>query len=690
MGTKNMHQIMAVALVALALLGLTAAVGAQGFSHILSFQGRLCGTDGKPLPDGPYVVQFKMYDAKVGGSSLWTETQGVTQIGGLFVAYLGSVTAFPGDLFTGGDRWLAIQAGQDPEMSTRFRLTPSPWAIYAAKADEATNADTVDGFHASNHAAAGKLLTLDANVRWPLWTIPQHQGSRLDADLLDGLDASDFWSKAEGGPFVELAPSVPQAGAEVAVVGGGAAPALTLENEGLALRAIRTDGQWSCVWQQMTPPAGPSARRMHAMAYDAESDRVILFGGQGGSTWGDTWAYDYNTNTWTQMTPATAPSARYHHAMAYDAESDRVILFGGYGGSSSLGDTWAYDYNTNTWTQMSPPTAPSARYRHAMAYDARSDRVVLFGGFGGSYLGDTWAYDYNTNTWTLMNPGTAPSTRCEHAMAYDAGSDRTILFGGTRGAYLGDTWAYDCNANTWTLMGPAAAPSFRDALAMAYDAQIDRIILFGGYNGAWLGDTWGYDWEANTWTQMVLPTAPGARYCHAMAYDAESDRVILFGGHTGTTYLGDTWALGGVYEAVAAEFRGSVYIAGDLLVDGEKNAIVPTASFGERKVYCQESTEVWFEHIGRGQLENGVATVDLDPIFLETVTIDSVHPMEVFITPYCPIGEYWVEPGRSGFTVRAKSEAAIGEFGYRVVAKRRGYEEAVLEPTGRGPQKNAR
>jgi hypothetical protein len=168
-------------LLALPILG--GAVSAQSFTHVLSFQGRLCGTDGKPVPDGPYVVKLTMYDAETGGSALWTETQGVTQVGGVFVAYLGSVTTFPGDLFTGGDRWLAIQVGQDPEMPTRFLLTPSPWAIYAAdsghagqadRALEAANSDTVDGLHASQQPAPDRLLSLDESGKWPLSVMPGH------------------------------------------------------------------------------------------------------------------------------------------------------------------------------------------------------------------------------------------------------------------------------------------------------------------------------------------------------------------------------------------------------------------------------------------------------------------------------------------------------------------------------------
>jgi hypothetical protein len=43
------------------------------------------------------------------------------------------------------------------------------------------------------------------------------------------------------------------------------------------------------------------------MAYNSVADRVIMFGGQVDKTsfkyTNETWTYDFNTNTWTNMTP---------------------------------------------------------------------------------------------------------------------------------------------------------------------------------------------------------------------------------------------------------------------------------------------------------------------------------------------------------------------------------------------------
>ena len=213
-------------------------------------------------------------------------------------------------------------------------------------------------------------------------------------------------------------------------------------------------------------PAGPAS-----MAYDAESDRVILFGGCSRTECpsDETWAYDFNTNRWTNLNPAKAPSPRSNHAMAYDSHSDRVILFGGCFVTRCPSDeTWAYDFNTNTWTKMSPVVRPNGRYEHAMAYDSQSDRTILFGGglAGGSPNDETWAYDFSADRWTNTNPSRAPSARRDHALAYDSQSDRVVMFGGqTGGGVTDETWAYDLGANVWTKTAPSVPSAPQDLQA---------------------------------------------------------------------------------------------------------------------------------------------------------------------------------------------------------------------------------
>jgi len=292
----------------------------------------------------------------------------------------------------------------------------------------------------------------------------------------------------------------------------------------------------------------PLGRAFHAMAYDAASDRVILFGGLSAPiVFGDTWAYDFNTNSWTAMNPPTSPDARTASAMAYDAQSDRVILFGGsFQQFGTLRDTWAFDFNSNAWTDMSATPSPDARTSSNMAYDAQLDRVILFGGVMNdepgnfTYYDETWAYDFDTNAWTQLRPSMKPSERVCFALAYDAESGRVILFGAENsGGLFDDTWAYNYNTNAWTDMNPAPRPLTQAYQAMAYDAGSDRVILFGGAGGS---ETWAYDFNSNTWTKMNPVVHPSGRWGHVMVYDEESKRVVLFGGGTGITPSNETWA----------------------------------------------------------------------------------------------------------------------------------------------------
>ena len=80
--------------------------------------------------------------------------------------------------------------------------------------------------------------------------------------------------------------------------------------------------------------------------------------------------------------------------MAYDPAISETILFGGYSSTgATLSDTWAW--NGSTWTQLSPPTLPTARADSTMAFDGATGKLVLFGGSildGTELLGDTWLY----------------------------------------------------------------------------------------------------------------------------------------------------------------------------------------------------------------------------------------------------------------------------------------------------------
>jgi hypothetical protein len=131
-----------------------------------------------------------------------------------------------------------------------------------------------------------------------------------------------------------------------------------------------------------------------------------------------------------------------------------------------------------------------------------------------------------------------------------------------------------------------------------------------------------------------------------------------------------------------AQVNGNLNVGNNLTVGGTKNAVVATASHGQRKLYADESAEVYFFDRGGGQLVNGVVVIALDPVWLETVTIDADHPMRVQITLTGDCnGVYISEKTATGFTVRElRGGVSNATFDWEVAAKRKGYEDERLAP----------
>jgi hypothetical protein len=121
-----------------------------------------------------------------------------------------------------------------------------------------------------------------------------------------------------------------------------------------------------------------------------------------------------------------------------------------------------------------------------------------------------------------------------------------------------------------------------------------------------------------------------------------------------------------------------LHVIGDFIATGTKSALVDTTSYGKRQLYAVESPENWFEDFGKADIIQGRTVVKLDPIFAETVSTQTDY--HIFLTPRgdCK-GLYIANQTATSFEVKelqsGKSNLA---FDYRIVAKRKGYEETRL------------
>jgi hypothetical protein len=246
--------------------------------------------------------------------------------------------------------------------------------------------------------------------------------------------------------------------------------------------------------------------------------------------------------------------------MAYDAKRERVVLFGGaydyHGDLGPVDDTW--EWNGTTWSlrAFTPSQRPPARAHHRMAYDAARTRIVLHGGIGefsggvaSQLYGDTWEWD-GGSTWVQRSTSSGPATRFQHGLAYDAKRERVMLFGGTTSYGSGgrnvaaDTWEW--NGTAWTARSFGGPPP-RDGHALVYDPGTRELVLFGGirrddYNGhTLLGDTWRWNDSASAWMVVATPNVPAERHGHAGVYDGARQQIVIAGGIGALGDLDDTW-----------------------------------------------------------------------------------------------------------------------------------------------------
>jgi hypothetical protein len=98
------------------------------------------------------------------------------------------------------------------------------------------------------------------------------------------------------------------------------------------------------------------------------------------------------------------------------------------------------------------------------------------------------------------------------------------------------------------------------------------------------------------------------------------------------------------------------------------------------KLFSEEAAELYFTDYGEGTLSNGRTHIELDPLFLQTVTIDAAHPMKVFVQLEgdCK-GVFVTNKSTTGFDVaELQGGTSNASFSYRVVCKRKYYEDERL------------
>ena len=307
-----------------------------------------------------------------------------------------------------------------------------------------------------------------------------------------------------------------------------------------------------------TKPTTPSARYGAKMIFDPVAKRGILFGGRTDRLFGlkyfdDLWAFDPQSQHWEEIETELRPAGRISPGMVYDPANHQIIVFGGGTKEDRAGDTWVYDVATNRWEEITPANSPSPRSDMGMVYDEAHQVVILFSGYCRgdfhSQCDDTWVFDPQTQTWTEMHPAEQPPIMYGHSLVYDSASEEVLLLGGNMLAtpmagYIETRWRYSYTESRWEEIEWVSAnhphPRYWQ---MATSTTNGHLFLFGGNGGNnFLNDTWLLDFGTGAGERIITQAAPSPRINAAIAYDPENELVILFGGFTeDRKSLQDTW-----------------------------------------------------------------------------------------------------------------------------------------------------
>ena len=116
----------------LMVLTLAANPARAAVPELVNFQGKLTDSAGTPITASVPMV-FKFYTTADSATPVWSETQDVTpDLTGLYSVLLGSATPFSAySISFSTAYWLGVTVGTDLEMTPRFKIVSSAYALYS-------------------------------------------------------------------------------------------------------------------------------------------------------------------------------------------------------------------------------------------------------------------------------------------------------------------------------------------------------------------------------------------------------------------------------------------------------------------------------------------------------------------------------------------------------------------------------
>jgi len=692
----------------------------------ITYQGRLTDENGVTVADDNYSVIFNIYGIDVGGLVLWSDTMVVATHSGLFTALLGSERALSPTIFNGTTRYLGIALLGDAEMTPRTPIVSVPYAMVAGNAVTGdVDCHTCDTVFVN---AVGPDSIVATNADTAVWII--NSGDNIGGALnvhAEGANNTAAITALKSSAYNFGTGEFPAYGGMFTADGGGgfgygsysqaSNNSALLPAYGVYGHAINNSPDGNAYGGYFTANGADLSDHYGAFSLGYGHDQAAATG-----FYGQAINNDFGPIIGGLFTTGSGGAGRRYGVKTISQADNDSVSTGVYGYASNYGTGRAYG---GEFTATSHGTgrqfgvvAIAEADNDSSAYGVYGEATRTSPGYvyGGYFTASGTA---NTNGYAIYGYISSPGpTTGLYSYATGSGigavrsaqlicnSNGTGVARGVDAYVLGgqssnDIYGVDILADggsnyTGTSYGGyfrATAMTFAGNQYGLYSLSESMSNTYGAFGMYGRSQHYG---SGNSYASYFLSDSTGTGTGYGVRSVALTKGTTTGYGinsvaanrSTGAAYGGyfEAYDLGsgdryGIYAKApftgyAGYFSGHVRITGGLTVLGAKSAAVKMDDGDYRLVYCQESPENWFEDFGEGRLVNGRTVIAIDPLYSQTANTGMTY--HVFLTPQDePVVLAVANRTATSFEVRGPEGSNVG-FSYRIVAKRRGYEDVRL------------